>query len=319
VPAAAAQAPNTYSTLTAQRLLLPAAQQAELTAAEGEPGLAANLPPQLLRMLTQLSPAWRAARAALPVTASSLPAALGFHEPSGVRALGLPSSMADHSRAVRVYGGGSSAAAEDTPAMQWGRAHEPNGRLLLLQQLNSLPGFERCHSFTLKEQGLWVQHRAKGVSVGASPDDVLEVRTRGASSTYLVEYKSKFPFVLRRGKENGGYKHLAQLPPTTLSATYFAQVQLAMSITGTPAALLLHYSVNTTHVWQVQRSEQWCQQALAVLDTLWAAYQGKGEALPLDFAAQSSAATQQAALLLLTTELVADKDIVKFVKALSSL
>jgi hypothetical protein len=320
VPAAAAQAPKSYCTLQTQRLQLTDAQQAQLAAAEGDPSLAAQLLPQLMRLLPQLSPAWRAARATLPVTASSLSAALGFHEPSGVKALGLSPCMTDHSKAVRVYGGSSGAAAEDTPAVQWGRAHESNSRLLLQQNLSKLPGFERCHSFTLKEAGLWVQRRAPGVSVGASPDDLLEVRTRGACSTYLVEYKSKFPFVPNRRKENsGGYRHLERPLPSTLCPTYFAQVQLAMSITDTQVTLLLHYSVDTTHVWQVQRSDQWCQEALAVLDALWAAYQGQGEALPPDFVAKSEVAAQHKRLLRLTKELAASKDVVALLPALQSL
>ena len=316
VSAIAAQQAPTYVTIQQQQTQLRHDERDELRRVAKNPSIAANLPTKLLSLVEQGSDGWRRARDGL-VTASQLGARLGFRETSAAKALGV--KYTDHSSAVQVYSS-SATPLPDSPQLAWGRAHEPNSRLLLQQRLTSIPGFEHAHKFTLRETGLWVKHREGAVSVGASPDDLLDLNLRGSSSTYLVEYKSRFPF--RAEKENGGYAVLTpaqRAPPAQLCPTHFAQLQLGMHVTGTKAALLLQYGVDTTFVWQVQASEAWCSSMLPVLDAFNAAYLGKGADLPANFGDKSSVAVQYRQLLELTKQLLADSNSVSKIAELPSI
>ncbi len=170
---------------------------------------------------------------------------------------------------------------QQTPAMAWGLAHEPNMLGALLQSTTDIPMLARYAKVGVVECGLVFVNSAQlsaGVMAGmersnlpaiaASPDAMVECFDSNGTvvGVLAAELKAPFPFVHNTAGNGGNYSYVGSNTAfSTVPAAYYAQCQVTMLATATSSCMLMQYTVEKTKVYMVWHDEAWCNEMLQLL------------------------------------------------------
>ena len=240
----------------------------------------------------QLSPAWFEARRGV-VTASTVAALAGFFEPAASKVLGGFSDPKAACNALDQLRSSAIPARADTVPMQWGRLHESNPLMTLLEPTQrkgirevgdfSLVKLQECTFIRVDVSklppsitaGLTALQLSNLPLMGASPDAMLlgYRDARGAAPateiTMPVECKAPCPFKPNTGPGDQAATWTYVESPLrewdVIPAHYYAQCQMTMLATGSDRMLLMVYSPLTTSAFMVLRHDVWAQRLLVWL------------------------------------------------------
>ena len=235
----------------------------------------------------QRSPGWFNARLGV-VTASGVGALAGFFDTATCQALGLGTSLhrpAAAAQALEELRSRTRSDTQDSIPMRWGRAHEANPLLTLLEpgHRSSITIIKDLVPIKLREcslvmvdvaklppsvtRGLSQQQLACLPPMGASPDAMLVGRdASGAEILMPVECKAPCPFQHCNGAGEATWVYVPNTSSwSTIPAHYYAQCQMTMLATGCDSMLLMRYLPEITTAYQVKRDDAWAHAPLAWL------------------------------------------------------
>jgi len=216
----------------------------------------------------------------------------GFFEVTASKALGGFSDPKAACNALDLLKSGAIPARTDTVPMQWGRLHESNPLMTLLEPTQrrgirivddfNLVKLQECAFIKVDvarlppsiTAGLTAMQLSNLPPMGASPDAMLLGYTdaRGAATAtetrMPVECKAPCPFKPNTGpgEQAATWTYVESADRLdVIPAHYYAQCQMTMLATGSDRMLFMVYSPVTTSAFLVQRHDVWARHLLVWL------------------------------------------------------